>query len=244
MLAGLGLAGVTAWGAWEAQAATGGVSYLTIAAPLVVFVAAFIPPVAERIWREQRLKAALLFACVIPVIALAWYSSKERVATTRAAQATQAKALGNAVTAAAGNVADAKARLTAVQAQADKAKGMKRCKAECIAKHDAEIAKAQHGVEAAQSRETEARAKAVTPAEGAPEWLLPFCGELLTFAMVWIGFAPRPVKRKPAKAALATSAPAEKPKAKRTPRQKMAASARRQASRVANDNVVMFPARA
>ncbi|MFY9640491.1 MAG: hypothetical protein WCD20_12755 [Rhodomicrobium sp.] len=218
--AGLGAAaaGLGMYGAYQfGYKLEGGVSYLTIAAPVVALAAALIPPFAEEAWRSRQYgKSLLWWAVLVPAALTVFFGTAERVHVAKAGPQAERQALRNAVERVKQELAEAKREATEAQAKALKAEAKTACKASCReAKQAREEANAR--VETAERSLVGAEAKAATEASlKAPEWLLPASLDCIAFMGIWSGLArPRPGSPKAASRKNA-KAKARKPKA-RTP---------------------------
>ena len=72
----------------------GGVSYLTIAAPVIAGAAAIIPPLAEQAWRSrQYVKSLMWWAVLMPAAATVFFGAAERVHVAKAGAEAERSAL-------------------------------------------------------------------------------------------------------------------------------------------------------
>lgn len=193
LLVGVGAAGLGAVGAFEFQSKLeGSVNYLVIAAPLVAVAAALIPCFAEELWRAgHKVKALAWGLCLIPAAATVFLSVAERVHYSKAQAAAERAAQHSAVSRAEQALREAKDYRSTVEAEAASQRKLKRCKAECVAKHDDAVAKASQRVTEAEAALKSAEGRAVAEAPlSAPVWLLPASLDLIAFLAIWSGLAP------------------------------------------------------
>jgi hypothetical protein len=166
----------------------GGVSYLTIAAPVIALAAALIPPIAEHAWRQrQYLKSLLWWLVLVPAGLTVFFGAAERVHVAKAGAQAERQALRNDASRASKELADAQAEAQTAQAQALKAEVRKTCSASC---REAKAARdlANGKVEAAKHALLIAETKATTDsALVAPTWLLPAALDLVAFMAIWTG---------------------------------------------------------
>jgi len=72
----------------------GGVSYLTIAAPVIAGAVAIIPPLAEQAWRsKQYVKSLMWWAVLVPAAATVFFGAAERVHVAKAGAEAERSAL-------------------------------------------------------------------------------------------------------------------------------------------------------
>jgi hypothetical protein len=179
----------------------GGVSYLTIAAPVIALAAALIPPIAEQAWRSrQHVKSLLWWLVLVPAGLTVFFGAAERVHVAKAGGQAERQALRNGASRAAKEFAEAQAEAQTAQAQALKAEARKTCNASC---REAKAARdlANGKVDTAKHALLIAETKATTDsALVAPEWLLPTALDLIAFMAIWTGLTgpkARPVAGKP-----------------------------------------------
>jgi hypothetical protein len=179
----------------------GGVSYLTIAAPVVALAAALIPPIAEQAWRSrQHVKSLLWWLALVPAGLTAFFGAAERVHVAKAGAQAERQALRNDASRASKELAEAQAEARTVQAQVLKAEVRKTCNASC---REAKAARdlVNSKVDAAKRSLLLAETKATTDsALMAPEWLLPSALDLIAFMAIWTGLTgpnARPIAGKP-----------------------------------------------
>ena len=193
----------------------GGVSYLTIAAPVVALAATLIPPFAEEAWRSRQHGKSLLWCAVlVPAALTVFFGTAERVHVAKAGPQAERQALRNVAERAKEELAEAKREAAEAQAEVRKAEAKPACKASC---KETKLARGEASarVETAERSLVEAEAKAATEASlRAPEWLLPASLDFIAFMGIWSGLAgPRPASPKGASRKKA-KAKARKPKAK------------------------------
>lgn len=233
---GIVAASLSAYGAYEMQhGIEGGITYLTIAAPFAVATSAIIPPLAETTWRQRSyVKAIVWWLVLVPTIALAFLSARERVTLAKAGPEAERLALHGAVERAEKDLGEAKQRVSAAEADEKAARDLKKCKEDCRAKWEAATDAARKREAAADKALTRAQSKALPATETVPAWLLPACLDLIAFMAIWTGFAPRRrekvVEAKKAKRRVKRKAIEPRKRPIETPK------------RVANDNVYLFPA--
>jgi hypothetical protein len=164
----------------------GGVSYLTIAAPVIAGAAALMPPLAEQAWRsKQYAKSFMWWAVLIPAAATVFFGAAERVHVAKAGAEAESSALRRAADRAAQDLSRAKQEAAKAEAEARKAEARKTCGATC---REAKQARDEaHGrLEKAEHALLTAEAKATTEASlKAPEWLLPAALDLIAFMAIW-----------------------------------------------------------
>jgi hypothetical protein len=189
----------------------GGVSYLTIAAPVTAGAAAIIPPLAEHAWRaRQYAKSMLWWAVLIPAAATVFFGAAERVHVAKAGAEAERSALRKAADRAGQELSAAKLEAAKAEAEARKAEARKTCGATCRearqARDEAHVRldKAEHALLTAETKAT------TESALKAPEWLLPAALDLIAFMAIWTGLTGP--KAEPAK--LKRMARKRKPKAR------------------------------
>jgi hypothetical protein len=116
--AGVALTGIEVWGAVEyLLKQEGHVSYLVLGGAIVTAVAALLPPLAERTWRAGRYTLALLlWAALLPALALILTAAIERTGGARDTAQMERRAIVQKIELARASVADAKTRLAAADA--------------------------------------------------------------------------------------------------------------------------------
>jgi hypothetical protein len=163
----------------------GGVSYLTIAAPVVALAAALIPPIAEQAWRSKQYgKSLLWWSVLLPAAATVFFGATERVHVAKAGAQAERQALRNDANRASKELAEAQAEARTAQAQALKAEARKTCNASC---REVKAARdlANSKVDTAKHTLLIAETKATTDsALVAPEWLLPAALDLVAFMAI------------------------------------------------------------
>jgi hypothetical protein len=166
----------------------GGVSYLTIAAPVVALAAALIPPFAEQAWRSKQYgKSLLWWAVLLPAAATVFFGASERVHVAKAGSQAERVALHSRADRARRELAEAKSEQTKAQAEARKAEARSTCNASCR-EAKAHRDEANNRVEVAEKALLMAETKATTEASlQPPEWLLPAALDLIAFMAIWTG---------------------------------------------------------
>src|SRR5258708_7653423 len=100
----------------------GGVSYLTIAAPVIAGAAAIIPPIAEHAWRsKQYAKSLLWWAALVPAAATVFFGAAERVHVAKAGAEAERSALRKDTERASTELTEAKEQAKKADARALKA---------------------------------------------------------------------------------------------------------------------------
>ncbi len=198
---GVAAAGLGMWGAYSyGLKLEGGVSYLTIAAPVIALAAALIPPLAEASWRGGRyVKALLWWLVLIPAALTVFFGTAERVHIAKAGAGAERQALRNVADRAKAGLEEAKREASKAQAEALRAEPKRHCNQDC---REAKLARdaANTKLATAQQALLVAETKATTEASmSAPEWLMPASLDFIAFMAIWSGLAgPRakPVKAK------------------------------------------------
>jgi hypothetical protein len=195
----------------------GGVSYLTIAAPVIAGAAAIIPPIAEHAWRsKQYAKSLLWWAVLVPAAATVFFGAAERVHVAKAGAEAEHSALRKDADRASRDLAEVKDEALKAEARTLKAEARKTCNASC---REAKLARDEANAKLDQAKRALliAETKATTEAAlKAPEWLLPAALDLIAFMAVWTGLSgpkaePVTAKRKARKGKPKAKAKAPRP---------------------------------
>jgi hypothetical protein len=193
----------------------GGVSYLTVAAPVIAGAAALIPPLAEHAWRQrQYAKSLLWWAILIPAATTVFFGAAERVHVAKAGAEAGRSALRKAVVRAVQELSEAKQEAAKVEAEARRAEARKTCGTFCREAKQARD-EAHVRLERAEAALFTAEAKATTEsALVAPTWLLPAALDLVAFMAIWTGLTgpksqpePKARRRRKIKARAKTTKP-------------------------------------
>jgi hypothetical protein len=166
----------------------GGVSYLTIAAPVIALAAALIPAFAEEAWRSRQYgKSLLWWAVLVPAALTMFFGTTERVQVAKARPQAERQALRNAAERAKQELAEAKQDAAKAQAEARKAEARKTCAVTC---REAKQARNEAHIRLEKAEEALFTAEAKATAEAnlkAPAWLLPAALDLVAFMAIWTG---------------------------------------------------------
>ena len=116
--AGLTLTSIEVWGAVEyLLKQEGHVSYLVLGGAIVTAVAALLPPIAERCWQAGRYTLALLlWAALLPALALVLTAAIERSGGARDKAQSERQAIAQRIDLARSAEAEAKTRLATAEA--------------------------------------------------------------------------------------------------------------------------------
>jgi hypothetical protein len=197
LVAALGCYGALEW----SLSLEGKLSYLVVATSVIPVIGAFIPYFADLAKQQKRTGYAIAWwFSLIPVVAVMFFSSAERVHVATAGAAAERAASRGAVTLAEKALDAAQRKLDAAEADAKKARLLPRapasrtskpaswCDAACLARWDAEADAARARVAAARGEISALAAKA--PQEAAiklPAWLIPAATEPFAFLALAMG---------------------------------------------------------
>ena len=190
--------------------------------------------------KRTPLKALLWWAILVPAAAVVFFSSSERVHVAKAGAQAERSALRGAAVRAQAVLTKAEAEFAKARADANQARGQKKCGSDCRTKLAAEAA-ASTDVEAARRELLLGEKTATTDSPlQAPKWLLPAALDLVVFMAIWTALSGHRSRqaRKPVQVKRRAAAK-RKPSAPKATDTKARAEAL--SRRAANDNTNVVP---